>query len=147
MPISAANNVGDLLSEDCEVSRAFSDKSYRNRKKNKVRAGAYYLREDEAADGLSVGLTPRDAVKYLERNYGYCSIAVAAVHALPYGLQVRSAKDDPSHAFICNLPLMTISDSQREQAMIVAGELARKSTVVTCDPFVPNGSPASPDDE
>lgn len=146
MAVSAAdNNIGDLLSGDREVFRAFADPSFRKRKTNRVRSGAYLLRDDELNDGLSVGLTPKDAVKYLERNYGYCSLSVSRVHALPYGLEVRFDKADPNHAFICNLPLMTISDERREMAMLIAGELARASNVITCDEYVPNGSPTNPD--
>jgi hypothetical protein len=133
------NNVGDLLPDDREVFRAFSDKSYRERKatRNRVRSGAYQLREDDIADGLSVGLTPEAAVRHLQTNFGYCSISVGTIHALPYHLEVRSDPRDPDHAFICNLPLMTISDEQRELAVLVAGELARRSQVITCDPFMP----------
>ncbi|MGB2604874.1 MAG: hypothetical protein WBC78_14850, partial [Candidatus Sulfotelmatobacter sp.] len=39
--------------------------SYRERKTtNRVRSGAFQLREEDAADGLSVGLTPEGAVKH-----------------------------------------------------------------------------------
>ncbi len=136
---SGRNNVGDLLSDDREVFRAFSDKSYRERKTtNRVRSGAFQLREEDAADGLSVGLTPEGAVKHLRTNYGYCSISVEKIHALPHGLEVRFDRTDPEHAFICNLPLLTISDEQRELALLVGGKLARMSVVITCDPFVPH---------
>jgi len=136
---SVGNNVGDRLSDDREVFRAFSDKSYRERKaaRNRVRSGAYQLREEDIADGLSVGLTPEAAVKHLQTNYGYCSISVGTIHALPYHLEVRVDLRDPVHAFICNLPLLTISDEQRELALLVGGELARRSEVITCDPFIP----------
>lgn len=143
---TADSNVGDLLAEDVTIFRAFSDKSYRHRKRNKVRSGAYLLREDEVDDGLSVGLTPEDAVKYLATNYGYCSIKVAVVHALPYNLQVRADNRDSGHAYICNLPLVTFSDRQREEAMLVAGELARRSKVETCNTYIPNGPQRPPDD-
>ncbi len=138
------NNVGDLLGDDREVFRAFSDKSYRERKTiNRVRSGAYQLREDDAADGLSVGLTPEAAVRHLGFNFGYCSISVGRIHALPYHLEVRLDRAEPDHAFICNLPLMTISDEQRELALLIGGQLARMSVVITCDPFVPGqGEPA-----
>jgi hypothetical protein len=82
-------NIGEVLDDDIVIYRAFSDKSYRHRKRNKVRSGAYLLREDEVEDGLSVGLTPKDAVKYLATNYGYCSITVGVVHNLQYDLKVR----------------------------------------------------------
>jgi hypothetical protein len=110
-----------------------------------VRPGAYYLRDDEIDDGLSVGLTPKDAIKCLERNYGYCALSVAKVHGLPYNLQVRGDTTDPNHAYICNLPLMTINDEMREKAMLIAGELARRSRVITCDPYNPNGCPVPAD--
>jgi hypothetical protein len=139
MPASSvSNNVGDLLSDDREVFRAFSDKSYRERKAtNRVRSGAYQLREEDIEDGLSVGLTPEAAVKHLQTNHGYCSISVGKIHALSYHLEVRFDLRDAEHAFICNLPLMTISDEQRELALLIGGQLARLSVVITCDPFIP----------
>jgi hypothetical protein len=142
----ASSHIGELLGDDVIIYRAFSDRSYRHRKRNKVRSGAYLLREDEVGDGLSVGLTPKDAVKFLSTNYGYCSIAVGIVHGLPFSLKVRADKSDPGHAFICNLPLVTFSDRHREEAMLVAGELARRSKVETCDTYVPNGCPQPSDD-
>jgi hypothetical protein len=140
MAASSVGNVGDLLSDDREVFRAFSDRSYRERKTiNRVRSGAYQLREDDIQDGLSVGLTPEAAVRHLQANYGYCSISVGEIHALPHGLEVRFDLRDPDHhAFICNLPLLTISDEQRELALLIGGKLARLSVVITCDPFMPD---------
>jgi hypothetical protein len=141
---AADANIGELLADDREIFRAFADKSFRVRKNpppHKIRSGAYLLREDDV-DGLSVGLTPRDCVRFLERNFGYCSILVGQVRALPYALEVRLDAANPGHAFICNLPLLTISDEHRERAMVIAGELARRSHAITCDPFVPNGCAA-----
>lgn len=132
----AAN--GERLTDEQTVFRAFADKSYRDRKRQKVRAGAYLLRQIDAADGLSVGTTPEAAVMYLERNYGYCSINVGEIHGLPYGLEVRLDPENSNHAFILNLPLTAISDEQRELAQMVAGELARRSTPVAFDTFVPS---------
>lgn len=145
--MAAANvNLGDLLENNVDIFRAFADKSFRVRKENpphKVRSGAFVLREEDADDGLSVGITPRAAVAYLDRNFGYCSILVEQVRELPYGLDVRLDPADPNHAYIINLPLMTISDEYRERAMLIAGELARKANCITCDPYVPNGCPAT----
>jgi|SRR6266853_1413806 len=130
-------NLGHLLSNDAQVFRAFAEKSYRRRKKSAVRYLAFLLRDEDARDGLSVGLSPDAAVKHLQTNEGYCRILVGEIHALPYGLQVRIDLTDANHAFICNLPLMTISDESRELAMLIANELARKSVVVSCDPYIP----------
>src|SRR5689334_18162330 len=118
----AANaNLGALLSNEQIIFRAFAEKSFRDRPRNKVRSGAYLLRGIDVEDGLSVGLTPDSAVRYLDRNEGYCSIETGAIHALPYGLHVRIDVNDPTHAFICNLPYMKISDELREKAMLIAG--------------------------
>jgi hypothetical protein len=132
----APSRLGDPLDGTVQIFRAFAEKSFRNRKKNQVRYFAYLLREVDSADGLSVGLTPAAAVKYLESNEGYCRISVAEIHALPYGLKVRIDLDDAEHAFICNLPLETTSDASRENARLIGGELARKSEVITCDPYI-----------
>jgi len=135
----AANaNLGNVLGDDVGVFRAFAAKGFRDRKKNKVRYFAYLLRAEDV-DGLSVGLSPRGAVKHLNENHGYCELSVRAAHALPHNLQIRLDLTDGDHAFVCNLPLMTISDEQRELAVLIAGELARLSQVVTCDPYKPNG--------
>ncbi len=123
--------------------RAFAYQSYRKSKKREVRYFAYLIGEDDIADGLSVGLTPKAAVKGLAENFGYCSISAGTVHALPFNLEVRVDVDDQNHAFICNLPLMTISDQSRDQAIFIARELARRSTCVTCNPYKPNGETAN----
>jgi hypothetical protein len=132
-----ATNVGDILPDHQEVFRAFAEKSYRDRAKNRVRPRAFLLLEKDVQDGLSVGLTPKGAVAHLQRNEGYCKISVGAIHTLPFNLQVKRDPSDAQHAFICNLPLLTASDSDREKAMLIAGELARRSIIITCDPFMP----------
>jgi hypothetical protein len=132
-----APHLGNRLEDHLEVFRAFAEKNFRNRQKNEVRYFAYLLREEDINDGLSVGLTPAAAVRYLQSNEGYCRISVGAIHALPHGLEVRVDLNDPEHAFICNLPLMTISDDTRERARLIGGMLARLSTVVTCDAYIP----------
>jgi hypothetical protein len=136
-------NLGIVLGDDVLIYRAFAEKKYRNRDKNAVRYFAYVLRDIDVNDGLSVGLSPAAAVRGLQTNEGYCQILVGVIHALPFGLQVRLDLNEADHAYICNLPLMTISDANRERAMQIGNELARKSTVVTCDPFVPNPAPAA----
>jgi hypothetical protein len=132
-------NLGGLLNDDIYVFRAFAEKKFRERKKskNEVRYFAFVLRDEDVADGLSVGLTPKAAVERLETNEGYCKILAGVIHGLPYGLQVRIDPVNSDHAFICNLPLMTISDQAREQARLIGGELARRAEVVTCDPYIP----------
>ena len=140
MAIAAVNqNLGELLADDLKVWRAFAYPSYRRGKK--VRYFAYLLDEEDANDGLSVGLTPRDAVKGLNDNSGYCSILVGAIHGLPHGLQVKRDANDPGHAFICNLPLRSISEIMEAKAIFIARELARLSNDVCCDPYHPNGCP------
>jgi hypothetical protein len=135
-------NLGDLLADGTYVFRAFAEKSHRSRNKNAVRYFAYLLREEDARDGLSVGLTPDAAVRNLRTNEGYCQILVGVhhlseIHRLPYQLEVRADATDPNHAFICNLPLSTISDDHRERAIFIAHRLAEKSQVVTCDSYAP----------
>jgi hypothetical protein len=119
------------------VYRAFALPNFRTRKKNAARYFAYLLREEDAQNGLSVGLTPAASVRYLESNEGYCAISVREIHALGYNLEVRSDVHDPEHAYICGLPLQTISDASRENARLIGGKLAAKSHVVTCDPYIP----------
>lgn len=143
MAIPAVNpNLGEILADDVKVWRAFAYPSYRRRKgtpPHEARYFAYLLDDDDAGDGLSVGLTPRDAVKGLNDNSGYCSILVGTVHGLPHGLQVRGDPNDPGHAFICNLPLKTISEIEEARAIFIARELARLSGDVCCDKYRPNG--------
>ncbi len=135
------SQLGERIDDDIELFRAFAEKNFRERKTpplpHIVRYWAYLLREDDAADGLSVGITPKASVKFLSRNHGYGSIRVPAITSLPDSLSVRRDASDPEHAFICNLPLLTISDQTRASAMRIAKELARRSIAVTCDQFFP----------
>jgi hypothetical protein len=137
--------LGELIEEDIDLFRAFAEKSFRERKSSpphRVKYGAFLLREEDVADGLSVGLTPQASVKFLVRNYGYGSILVKQVTSMmdgtvSDGLTVRRDVSDPEHAFICNLPLLTTSDIARDAAMRIAKELARRATGVTCDTYIP----------
>jgi|SRR5271155_555903 len=135
------SQLGERIDEDIDLFRAFAEKNFRERKTTPphiVRYWAYLLRDEDAADGLSVGRTPKAAVKFLSRNYGYGSIQLREITSLSNdGLHVRLDASDPEHAFICNLPLLTISDEHRDAAMRIARELARRSKVVTCNPFFP----------
>jgi hypothetical protein len=142
-PAAINPNLGEILADDLKVWRAFAYPSYRKRRPapqpHEARYFAYLLDEEDENDGLSVGLTPRDAVKGLNENHGYCSILVGVVHGLPHGLQVRQDPHDPGHAFICNLPLRSISEIAEAKAIFIARELARLSADVCCEPYHPNG--------
>ena len=134
------SNLGERIDDDIELFRAFAEKNFRERKSSPphvVRYWAFLLRDDDAADGLSVGITPKASVKLLSRNYGYGSIQVERIASLPDNLCVKRDISDAEHAFICNLPLSTISDEYRAAAMRIAKELARRAKVVTCNPFLP----------
>jgi hypothetical protein len=136
---STPSQLGEHVDDGVELFRGFADKNFRERKTNSphvVRYWAYLLREDDVADGLSVGLTPKSSVKYLTRgNFGYGSIMSESVTALPDGLSVRRDVSDLEHAYICNLPLRSESDEKLKAAMRIAKDLARKSKVITCDPY------------
>ena len=135
------SQLGARIDDDIELFRAFAERSFRDRKAtppHAVRYSAYLLRDEDVADGLSMGLTPKASVKFLSRNYGYGSIRLQAITSLSDdALYVRLDASDSEHAFICNLPLPTISDENRDAAMRIAKELARRSEVITCDPFFP----------
>jgi hypothetical protein len=73
-------NLGVLLNDDIVIYRAFAEKSYRYRDKNRVKYCAYLLRDIDVNDGLSVGLSPAAAVRGLLSNEGYCHISVGVVH-------------------------------------------------------------------
>jgi hypothetical protein len=142
IPAAPYPKLGNRVADGQEIFRAFANKNFRKRKNqppHEVRYFAYLLREDDRDDGLSVGLTPTDAVKDLAENFGYCSISVGVIHALPFDLEVRLDAADQNHAFICNLPLRTISDQAAAQAIFIARELARRSNCTTCDPYRPSG--------
>jgi hypothetical protein len=134
--------LGGRVEDGRDIFRAFAEKNFRRRRSqppHEVRYFAYLLREEDITDGLSVGLTPRGAVKYLDYNYGYCSITVGVIHALEFGLEVRMDANDDTHAYICNLPIRTISEQTEARAIYIARELARRSIGITCDPYKPNG--------
>jgi hypothetical protein len=132
--------LGPRLPDEQIIYRGFSDKGFRKRKNqppHKAEHFAYLLREEDVQNGLSLGITPWDAVKHLANgNFGYCAISVAAIHAL--GLEVRADTQDPTHAFICNLPYQKSSNEARDEASRLAKALARASFDVTCEPYQPN---------
>lgn len=127
--------LGEPLADSEIVFRAFSKDGFRRRPR-KVRPLAY-LRALDHSDGISLGRTPMDAVAGLETNYGYCSLSVGAIRALPYGLEVRPYLDDPNHLVICGVPYFFSEDRERGLAQEIAGALARISTLETCDQYPP----------
>lgn len=137
---STSNNLGAVVDNGVVVFRGFAVKGFRDSKKNVAKYYAFLLRPEDVKNGLSVGLSPEGSIKHLSTNEGYCQIEVEVIHKLPFGLQVRADQTDSAHAFICNLPLQTNSDDDREKARFIAGELARKAKVITCDPFVPSSN-------
>jgi len=130
-----AANLGELVDDDADVYRAFSLNGHR--KNQKVRAGCFYRRSDHH-DGISVGLTPENAVADLDTNYGYCKLSVGRVHALPYQLRIRVDPQFAGHALIHNVPCIdSPNDDERKEASLIAGELARVAELVTNEPFYP----------
>lgn len=112
------------------------------RRKNKVRDKAWH-RPKKHPDGLSLGTTPERAAFMLKANFGYCSILVGDIHALPYGLEVRLDEDGEGHVLLLNVPCIdSENDDERKRAVLIAGELQRKSVFVTSDPFYPPGHPS-----
>ncbi len=132
--------LGSRLAGELTIYRGFPDKGFRKRKSqppHKVEHFAYLLREEDLQNGLSLGITPGDAVRHLVGgNFGYCAISVAEIDAL--GLEVREDADDPTHVYICNLPYQKDSNEARDKATRIAKALARASHDVHCDPYNPN---------
>jgi len=124
------------------VYRAFAAEGFRKRPK-KVRAKAYFRPADHV-DGISLGLTPDDAVSGLQTNFGYCSVKVGAIRQLGYGLDVRRDPKDPSHILLCNVPFLIGEDQDRGMAYEIASALAKISTVESCDLYPPKKSGEPP---
>lgn len=142
MAVSESTNLGSRLGEELDIFRAFAEKSWRKRKANPPHQATHYaflLREQDIANGLSVGLTARACVSGLDTNEGYCSLSVGRVHNLSHNLEVRLDTKDPHHAFICNLPYVGVSDEDRKRAVFIARDLVLIADVKTCDPYIPNG--------
>jgi hypothetical protein len=127
--------LGEPLLDDSLVFRAFALDGHR--RKNKVRPRAYY-RSIDHTDGVSVGLTPKDAVSRLDTNHGYCHLPVGPVHQLPHDLRICPDLNDIGHAIIANIPFIDGTDEEREQAELIAGKLARLSVVITNEFVDPN---------
>ena len=137
---TARVNLGAALPDESPVFRAFSEDGHR--RKNKVRARAFYRPKDHE-DGISVGLTPRHAVADLSVNFGYCRLSVGAVHSLPNNLQVCPDLGKEGHALILNVPCIDGTDEEREMAELIAGQLAKLAEVVTYECYRPNGVDAA----
>jgi hypothetical protein len=129
-------NVGEALSDDLFVFRAFSLEGHRRRKKNKATRQAFYRAKDHT-DGLYVGMTPSHAVAPLARNFGYCELPVGPVHKLPHDLKICPDLDTEGHALILNIPCIDGTDAEREAAEFLAGRLVEIAKVITCDFFPP----------
>jgi hypothetical protein len=135
---ASAHALGETVAQE-SIFRAYSEKGHRDRKSqgcaSKPRA---FYREQDDIDGISVGLSPDDAVNRLNTNFGYASLSVQAVIGIPgAGLEVRLTPVLPGHAAICNVPFINGNDEERERARLLAGQLARISICATADSHQP----------
>jgi hypothetical protein len=131
---ASALPLGNLLPDESEVFRGFSNRNFLDNSRTVIRDRAY-LRRKKDNDGLSVGVTPQDAVRNLRENYGVSGLSVERIHNLGRGLEVRADIGMIGHALICGLPFVELN---RELAEAIAQELVAISRVVYAEPYAPN---------
>jgi hypothetical protein len=133
MPAGAQAALGALLQDKLEVFRACSSPNFLDPTKTGFRDRAY-LRRAKDTDGLSVGMTPEDAVRNLNKNHGVGAVYVFAINLLRRQLEVRYDPEEAGHALIHGLPFVEIDRALAED---IGWELARISRVVYCESFTP----------
>jgi hypothetical protein len=79
---------------------------------------------------LSVGLTPRDAIRDMHEQHGVAELSVSRVHALPHGLRVMSDPEDATKARLFGLPVYSVATEQIGLRMNVATDLAAISRFI-----------------
>jgi len=126
--------LGELLARDLEVFRACTCKNFLTNTKTEIRDRAY-LRRKKDTDGLSLGLTPENAVRDVE-NFGVIGTHVGAIHDLPRGLEVRRDPDLEGHALIHGLPYVEEAETLAQD---IAWELVKISRIVHNVAYYPVG--------
>jgi hypothetical protein len=140
--MSAPHALGELVARDTEVFRACSSKNFLSSTKTEISDRAY-LRRRKDDDGLSLGLTPEDAVSHLDRNFGVIGALAGAIQDLPSrNLAVRHDPEFPGHALLLGLPYV---EENETLATDVAWELKRLSRIVYKAPYYPVGHPRHQD--
>ncbi|MFZ0309365.1 MAG: hypothetical protein WAL89_14430 [Candidatus Sulfotelmatobacter sp.] len=133
--MAAPNVLGELLARDREVFRACTTRNFLNNPRTEIRDRAYY-RKPKDTDGLSLGVTPYDAVHDLE-NWGVIGAPVDRIQDLPTrGLEVRADIELPGHALIHGLPYKHENEKLAED---IAWELVKISRIVYNDSYYPPG--------
>src|SRR5882762_8844776 len=100
-------------------------RALRNKGQQEDKRGAFLLRNDERATGLSVrrNCTPDDCENDFSKSYGVLSLIAQQVVAL--GLRV--VPDEPQHANIKDVPH---KDDDPERAMLIAGRLSALAVTI-----------------
>jgi hypothetical protein len=136
MATGSPPSLGALVPDGSEVFRALSNK---NNLRNKTLRETTYFRRAKDTDGLSVGLTPTDAIRHV-RAFGIAALPVAGVRALNRGLEVRTDSTEAGHALILNLPFV---EQDRGLAEEIGWELVGISRIVSTDYSEPQ-QPSAP---
>jgi hypothetical protein len=121
--------IGDLVPGDTVIFRACTKKNFLTSSKDAVQPEAFQKQGTNQKDGLSLALTPVDAVRRLNRNHGVIRIRVQDIHDLGRGLEVRFDTQLPNHVLIRNMACMDRSPEERANAEATATELALRAQV------------------
>lgn len=132
---ATANGIGDLVPDDQVIYRACLRKNYLTPDKQGVAELAFEKKGQNHTDGLSFALTPAQAVQPFERNHGVIRITVGAVRGLGRGLEVRFDTQTPGHVLVRNMPCVDRSDEEKQQANVVAAELAVRAEIESSLPY------------
>jgi hypothetical protein len=136
--MASSQPLADSVPRDAEVFRACTNKNFLNNTRSAIRDRAY-LRRKKDTDGLSLGLTPDEAVRELSENFGIIGVFVGAVEDIPERhLSVRPDPDLPGHALLNGLPYV---EENETLATDIAWELVNVSRIVYSSTYYPAGHP------
>jgi hypothetical protein len=140
----ASAGIGDIVPGDRLIFRACTKRNFLTPAKDSVQPEAFYKQGTNQTDGLSLALTPVEAVRRLNKNHGVIRIRVQDIHDLNRGLEVRFDTQEPNHVLIRNLACMDRSPEERALAEATATELALKAQVESATPLkIPPGTEGS----
>ncbi len=134
--MAAPHALAELVAREAEVFRACTCKNFLNNTRNEIRDRAF-LRRRRDTDGLSLGVTPENAVRDLE-NFGVIGVFAGAIQDLPRNLEVRHDPELAGHALIHGLPYV---DENETLASDIAWELVKISRIVYNTSYYPLGHP------